>query len=109
MKLSKNQLKRIIREEKQKLLNEYGRASYGNTPVEGFKPEGLGYIELVEEILYIMDELSDGSVRLMDPMEYEDMLATMQDLAMDGEEDIAYYLPKLTANKQGQYVRIALR
>ena len=102
--MNKRKLKNILR----KVLNE-SRASYGNTPVESFKPEGLGYVEMVEEILYIMDELSDGSVRLMDPEEYEDMLATMQDLVEDGSYDMAYYLPQLIANQQGQYVRIALR
>ena len=109
MKLTKRQLRRIIKEEKQKLINEYGRTSYGNTPIESFRPEGMGYLDILESILYIMDDLSDGLVRLMDPTEYEDMLATMQDMAEDGDEDIAYYLPKLTANRQGQYVRIALR
>ena len=102
--MNRMRLKRVLR----KALNE-SRSSYGNTPVESFKPDGLGYVEMVEEILYIMDELSDGSVRLMDPVEYEDMLVTMQDLAQDGDEDIAEYLPQLTANRQGQYVRIALR
>ena len=102
--MTKRKLKRILR----KALNE-SRASYGNTPMESFKPEGLDYVEMVEEILYIMDELSDGSVRLMDPDEYEDMLVTMQEMAEDGEEDMADYLPQLTANRQGQYVRIALR
>ena len=100
--------KRILRNILRNALNE-SRTSYGSTPVESFKPEGLGYIEMVEEILYIMDELSDGSVRLMDPEEYEDMLATMEDLVEDGDEDMADYLPRLTANRQGQYVRIALR
>jgi len=102
--MNRRKLRNILR----KALFE-SRVSYGNTPVESFKPEGLGYVEMVEEILYIMDELSDGSVRLMDPAEYEDMLATMEDLVKDGDEDMADYLPQLTANRQGQYVRIALR
>ena len=109
MRLTKSQLKRIIKEEKLKILEEHGRASFGNTPIESFKPEGMGYIDILESILFIMEDLSDGLVRLMDPAEYEDMLATMEDMAIDGDEDIAYYLPKLTANRQGQYVRIALR
>ena len=110
MKLSKRQLKNIIREEKQKLLQEYGRTSYGNTPVESFKPLDLGGAqEIIEEIYYIMGELSDGSVRLMDPTDYSDMVATMEDLVYDGARDLEEYLDALTANKQGQYVRIALR
>jgi len=102
--MNRRKLRRILR----KALDE-SMSSYGNIPVESFTPEGLGYVEMVEEILYIMEELSDGSVRLMDPTEYEDMLVTMQDLAADGDEDIADYLPQLTGNQQGQYVRIALR
>ena len=102
--MNRRKLRYILR----KALNE-SRASYGSTPVESFQPQGLDYVEMVEEILYIMGELSDGSVRLMDPAEYEDMLVTMQDMAEDGDEDMADYLPQLTANRQGQYVRIALR
>lgn len=110
MKLNKRQLKRIIREEKQKLVNEYGRTSYGNTPVEGFKPLELGGVQdIIDEVYYIMSELSDGSVRLMDPIEYSDLVATMEDLVYDGDRDLEEYLDALTANKQGQYVRIALR
>ena len=108
MKLSKRQLKRIIREEKQRLLNEYGRSSYGNTPVEGF-PDNMGYVEMVEEVHYICDQMLDGSVRLMDPEDYARMLSFMYDAAEDGDEDIQEFLDMLTANEQGQYVRIALR
>ena len=108
MKITKRQLKRIIREEKQKLLSEYGRTSYGNTPVEGF-PEGMGYVEMLEEMNYICGEMTDGSVRLMDPEDYVRLLDFMYDAAEDGDEDAQYYLDKITANKQGQYVRIALR
>ena len=108
MKITKRQLKRIIREEKQKLLSEHGRTSFGNTPVEGF-PEGMGYVEMLEEMNYICGEMTDGSVRLMDSEDYARLLSFMYDAAEDGEEDAQYYLDKITANKQGQYVRIALR
>ena len=111
-KLNKNQLKRIIKEEKYKLMRENLTSSYGNTPVVSFNPDkypDAGYLDILESILYIMEELSDGLVRLMNPIEYEDMLETMEEMAGDGDEDIMYYLPKLSATKQGQYVRIALR
>jgi len=103
--MNKRKLRNILR----KALNE-SRASFGNTPVEGFKPLELGGMqEIIEEIHYIMSELSDGSVRLMDPTEYSDLLSTMQDLVYDGDRDMEEYLEQLTANRQGQYIRIALR
>jgi len=108
MRLTKRQLKRIIKEEKQKLLSEHGRTSYGSTPMESF-PEGMGYVEMLEEMHYICNQMDDGSVRLMDPEDYARLLSFMYDAAEDGEEDAQYYLDKITANKQGQYVRIALR
>ena len=108
MKLSKRQLKRIIREEKQKLLKEYGRTSYGSTPMESF-PEGMGYVEMLEEMHYICDQLEYGSVRLMDPEDYQRMLEFMKDASMDGDEDAEYFLGKIIAQNQGQYVRDALR
>jgi len=108
MKITKRQLKRIIKEEKAKLLNELGRTSYGSTPVESF-PEGMGYVEMLEEMYYICTQMDDGSVRLMDPEDYARFLSFMYDAAEDGEDDAQYYLDKITANKQGQYVRIALR
>ena len=108
MRLTKRQLKRIIKQEKLKILKEYGRTSFGNTPVEGF-PDGMGYMEMVEEVHYICDQMTDGSVRLMDPEDYARMLSFMYDAAEDGDEDIKEFLDMLTANKQGQYVRIALR
>ena len=107
MRLTKRQLKRIIREEKQKLLRE-SRTSFGNTPVEAF-PEGMGYVEMLEEMIYICNEMTDGSARLMDPEDYARLLSFMYDAAEDGEEDAQYYLDKISANRQGQYVRIALR
>jgi len=94
--------------EKLNILLENGRTSYGSTPVESF-PEGMGYVEMLEEMNYIFDELSGGSVRLMDPEDYARLLSFMYDAAEDGEEDAEYYLEKLTANQQGQYVRIAMR
>ena len=103
--MNRKQLKRILR----KALNE-SRASFGNTPVESFKPAELGGMrEIIEEIHYIMSELSDGSVRLMDPTDYGDLLSTMQDLVYDGDYEMEEYLDQLTANRQGQYIRIALR
>ena len=108
MRLTRRQIRQIIKEEKQKLLSEYGRTSYGNTPVESF-PDGMGYVEMLEEVHYICGELEDGSVRLMAHKDYARMLSFMYDAAEDGDEDIQYFLDKLTANEQGQYVRIALR
>ena len=108
MKLNKRQLRKIIKQEKLKILKEHGRVSFGNTPVEGF-PDGMGYVEMVEEVHYICGEMMDGSVRLMDPEDYARMLSFMYDAAEDGDEDIKEFLNLLSANKQGQYVRIALR
>ena len=108
MELTKRQLRRIIREEKQKLFSEYGRTSYGSTPVESFS-DGMGYVEMVEEVHYICDQLLDGSVRLMHPKDYARMLSFMYDAAEDGDEDIKEFLDMITANRQGQYVRITLR
>ena len=45
----------------------------------------------------------------MDPEDYARLLSFMHDASEDGDEDAAYYLEKITANRQGQYVRIALR
>ena len=101
--MNKRKLKNILR----KVLDE-SRASFGNTPVEGF-PDNMGYVEMLEEVHYICGELEDGSVRLMDREDYVRMLSFMYDAAEDGDEDIQYFLDKLTANEQGQYVRIALR
>lgn len=95
---------------KSRIMSEYGRTSYGNTPMTGFKPaEMMGVADVINEIFYIMDELEDGSVRLIDPHEYDELLGWMEDLASDGDVEIENYLARLVGNKQGQYVRIALR
>jgi len=103
--MNKRRLQRIIR----RALKE-SRASFGNTPMTGFKPtEMMGVQDVINEIFYIMDELEDGSVRLIDPYEYDELLGWMEDLVSDGDVEIENYLERLVANKQGQYVRIALR
>ena len=108
MRLTKRQLRKIIKQEKAKILKEHGRTSHGNTPVESF-PDDMGYVEMVEEVHYICNQMTDGSVRLMNTEDYVRMLSFMYDAAEDGDKDIQEFLDMLTARQQGQYVRIALR
>ena len=109
MKITKRQLKRIIRQEKSKILRENrSLSSAKNVPIVSF-PDNMGYIEMVEEVHYICDEMIDGSVRLMESEDYARMLSFMYDAAEDGDQDIQKFLDMLSANRQGQHVRISLR
>ena len=108
MKISKTQLKRIIREERQKLLRESGVA-YGSIPMASFKSVNMGYLDMRDEAMDLFTDMLDGSVYLMTPEDYDNLLAFVQDMADDGEEDFVDFRNLLVANRQGQYIRVALR
>ena len=109
MKISKRQLRRIIKEEKDKLISEM-KASYGTTPMLAFSGEPTRpFSEIRAEALDIMDELLDGGAFLMNPRDYGDLNDLIQDLAADGDEDFETFRRLLVANNQGQYIRIYFR
>ena len=115
MKITKRQLKRIIKEEKQKLLFEAG-AAYGNIPMAGFNTE-QGFRDMHEDAMDLFHDMLDGSVFLMASADYDSLLEFITDMADDGYEDYVDFKSMLSANRQGQYrqpgdsqyVRISLR
>lgn len=108
MKLSKRELKKIIREEYRRITEM--KASYGTTPMLAFSYEpSRPFSTIRAEALDIMDTLMDGGAFLMNPQDYGELNELIQDLAGDGDEDFESFRRLLVANNQGQYIRISFR
>ena len=107
--ISKRQLKRIIREEKKRLIFEM-KSSHGTTPMLGFSYEPSRPFSVMRaEALDIMDMLMDGGAFLMNPRDYGELNELIQDLASDGDEDFESFRRLLVANNHGQYIRVSFR
>ena len=98
MKITKRQLKSIIKET---------MSRHGTYPVASFS-RGQGFLEMQDSAMEIFDDMLEGSIFLMDPVEYGNLLDFITDMADDGNEDFIDFKNALEANSQGQYVRIRL-
>jgi len=98
MKITRRQLRKIIKET---------MSRHGTYPAASFSRD-QGFLEMQDSAMEIFDDMLEGSIFLMDPEEYNDLLEFITDMAEDGNEDFVDFKNALMANRQGQYVRIRL-
>jgi len=100
MKITKKQLRRIIRE---------AMASYGTPAVVSFKLDDANPRVQRGQVMNLFEDLLDGSAFLMSVQDYSDLMEFVNDAIDDGDEDLLLFYRNIGGTSQGQYIRIAMR
>ena len=103
MKITKRQLKRIIREEysrlqKKGLIREMG-ASYGSAMVKNF-PE-MGFYDMLDAATEILEDLEGGGHVLIPVEDSGRLMSFVENAAEDEEGDMDLYLPLINRDNKG--------
>ncbi len=103
MKITKRQLKKIIKEEYSRLKaqNLISESSYGSSRVELF-PESMTFMEMQDKALDLLEDLLDGGHVLIPLVDSDRLLSFVEEMAADGEEDFVSLQPLINIESAGE-------